>query len=653
MPFVNPYNFIPLREKKKKGVDDYYELLTGRINCRLIAKKPILIPDHEKKIKNPKDKEYDEYPFMSVDGIPMIPGSSIRGPIRSVFEALTDSCVFTNDHYYFSSRTNEIKKAGLLEKRKTESGWTYYLHKANRYADKHNFIEANNKQTGESIEFSSYTAEGKLYVSENLEPNNIHNGYVLKMNRMPTDKGISSYSIFEMKNSSSQPVELDQKYIVAFKENIEKYKKGKAKEKAKIYENKFNELQDGEMIPVWYEEEGGKYFLALSQISRNVYTNKPDDLLPESLKRCNSRKELCSACALFGFVAASGENEDGSMGSRVRFSDAWPTSISSVTLIKESVLLPILSEPRSSSLEFYLRHDDDFYHADTEGVKLSGRKFYWHNHTFNLDQLEGDKKPLQTSYMQPANSGSEFIFTVYFDRITQVQLNQLFTALSLGENTANSNRLHKIGHGKPIGFGSVKIIVDSIYKRSFSEKAYEPEVPIMDEVSLVDLPDALRRAVDFMATGDNKVDYPRLNEGGKIFGWFAENRPLVEEGKARFYSKLPLATNENILLPDNPKDNLVEHKENKKTSIKEGVKITSEDEKENRNEMSGVTQRFNKLKEKARKPKHDYDKQAKTDNQKLLDYYNKNTPLREDATDELKKAYSDAEKKLKDLKLLN
>ena len=40
--------------------------------------------------------------------------------------------------------------------------------------------------------------------------------------------------------------------------------------------------------------------------------------------------------------------------------------------------------------------------------------------------------------------------SVYFDRITREQLEELAFVLTLGENKPASTRLHKLGHGKPV-----------------------------------------------------------------------------------------------------------------------------------------------------------------------------------------------------------
>ena len=82
--FINPYNFISKTTQVRRGVTQKGNL-TGSISCRLIVKTELAIPDHSEG----KDRRY---PFFNINGDPVIPGSELRGCIRSVYEALTPSC---------------------------------------------------------------------------------------------------------------------------------------------------------------------------------------------------------------------------------------------------------------------------------------------------------------------------------------------------------------------------------------------------------------------------------------------------------------------------------------------------------------------------------------------------------------------------------
>ncbi len=142
--FVNPYNFIPLQGKRAKtpqkpeGGDTY----TGVIHYSVLTKTPLFIPNTSNQdafcIGVEDHKSYDFFSYTdlsnrkgSIKGeyyMPVIPGSEMRGMLRSNFEILTNSCMSAiDDDVVLSKRTNETFEPGLL--RKNENG-TYDLYAA-------------------------------------------------------------------------------------------------------------------------------------------------------------------------------------------------------------------------------------------------------------------------------------------------------------------------------------------------------------------------------------------------------------------------------------------------------------------------------------------------------------------------------------------
>ena len=112
--FINPYNFVRLGEGvERKSSDEYGGNLTGKIHCVLETKTPLAIPDSENVIVG-KD-EHKTYSFYRVDGKPIIPGSQIRGVIRSAYETLSNSCLSVNNVNILSSRSSAIRKPGIIQ----------------------------------------------------------------------------------------------------------------------------------------------------------------------------------------------------------------------------------------------------------------------------------------------------------------------------------------------------------------------------------------------------------------------------------------------------------------------------------------------------------------------------------------------------------
>jgi CRISPR-associated protein (TIGR03986 family) len=107
--FLNPYNFVRNMEQERLSdhilgncpppPHDRYVSLTGRIECTVEAETQLFISDsHEVHDHN----GHKTYRFFQYEGQPALPASSLRGMIRAVFEAVTNSClaVFQKDDPY-------------------------------------------------------------------------------------------------------------------------------------------------------------------------------------------------------------------------------------------------------------------------------------------------------------------------------------------------------------------------------------------------------------------------------------------------------------------------------------------------------------------------------------------------------------------------
>lgn len=136
MSFLNPYNFIrPL--PKPPRLDDHGNLvsdnpnhhllwrcpppphdrftgLSGRITCTMEAQTPIFISDSEIVNEDGRQKKHRTYKFFNVDGQDIIPATSLRGSIRSLFEAVTNSSFGVFSDQQLSYRENTKNAQGLI-----------------------------------------------------------------------------------------------------------------------------------------------------------------------------------------------------------------------------------------------------------------------------------------------------------------------------------------------------------------------------------------------------------------------------------------------------------------------------------------------------------------------------------------------------------
>ena len=544
--FINPYTFVPVNNGVKKDYNEYFKdkLLSGKISCTLKARTQLAVCD---KIT---EKDFD---FFKVEGKAVIPGSSLRGTIRSVFEALTDSCFSSanaeNDDY-FSSRLNK-QTPGIIE----FDGENYILYDAVRYKDKHN-DQLNDYKTGDELTFFE-VSEGNGKIKYFKLNGRMKKGYVLKVDRFNKGKHTENKdSVFE---KTAKRTVIDKKCIELLELNLKKYE-SKDENISKNYKKQFDKMKAGNgVLPVWYYKEGRNYYLAPSQMSRAVFFTQPIDMLKRSnLDVCSEKEKVCEACALFGIVGRTGS--EFAIASRIRFSDAV---CEDKNCFDHKFIMPISGTPRISSFEFYLKSDSDQFHADYDGVTIAGRKFYWHHKGYVMNKDSVNKEGNNMDYKaELVKSGSEFTFDVYFDEITENELKKLLFTLNLGENSLDSDKCHKIGHGKPIGLGSAKIVINDVTVRSFKDGIYSEESHSEylkdNKGEMFGNAQNVRnilKVTDMNAVDSKKIHYPQTEGSSEIFKWFADNRKCLKSiGKPMgYYNKLPKLTDDDQTLPCDPK----------------------------------------------------------------------------------------------------
>ena len=133
LQFVNPYNFVTVDWKvtNRKDVVESFGELTGVMSCKLYTRSPIAIPDTVSVKEDPD--QHKTYSFMrTVDNKLMIPGSSLRGVLRSVYETVTDSCFVSSDIKKIATRRSGMRQFGKAYLM-SHNGHGWQLKEAERY----------------------------------------------------------------------------------------------------------------------------------------------------------------------------------------------------------------------------------------------------------------------------------------------------------------------------------------------------------------------------------------------------------------------------------------------------------------------------------------------------------------------------------------
>lgn len=346
----------------------------------------------------------------------------------------------------------------------------------------------------------------------------------------------------------------------------------------------YAEIKDGEVV--------GLYPVL---ISRRLYNVSPDDLLDPSLHPAKTLDELSPADRVFGWVSQTGE---GAWRGQLRIGRVeCAQGADAVERFKgEGVPLAILAAPKPQQARFYGAKDkdgtpygketpkDELYADTSHGLR--GRKVYPHHAL--LDQLDEGKKeaywrdnggrveevahirgqPVYREWLRLENEdkrtddqnrsvtawvkpGTVFCTTLHVTNLSRVEAGALLWLLSLPEG-----HYHRLGGGKPLGFGSVHIRITSCALHDGEQIARTYVSFGREQAAALDgrhLVEEYQRAVcgsrkdrrfedvpfirAFLAAAKGSglpVRYPRATEtpdsAGKQFKWFVENEKMEAGG---------------------------------------------------------------------------------------------------------------------------
>jgi CRISPR-associated protein (TIGR03986 family) len=221
-------------------------------------------------------------------------------------------------------------------------------------------------------------------------------------------------------------------------------------------------------------------------ISRRLFETAPLELLPNELHPATAMSQLSPADRVFGWVNQSGK---GAYRGNVRVGPVTCESDDPIEHFPDPGLpLAILGQPKEQQARFYVARtnsgeaqehgqtkDDAGY---TQGKGLRGRKVYPHHRGLPAGHWQGSmadrtrqpagrhfqehRRPQLNGQEQRDNQnrsihgwvkpGTTFTFDLHVTNLSRVELGALLWLLSLP-----GDHFHRLGGGKPLGFGSVRL----------------------------------------------------------------------------------------------------------------------------------------------------------------------------------------------------
>ena len=566
-PAHAPYNFVPLNNKvveaeKLPEFDRYHEnKYTGYIGLEIETKTHLFIRGNK--------ESSGFFSFFSPVQKRRIPGSSLRGLTRTMVEIMSFGkfTCFDDKRLYYrkvgDSSSLGIKyrntmgdsgkniKAGILKKEglsykiypSKEEGKTqiYRIHydKTTKIVKgtetlripKFDFKEVYFKPVApaEHTHGSRRLFYAKLdSVAEKKDDKHTHKCFIIASGEFGNRKHMH-WVINEPTDTS----------ISVNREVIRNYKDDVTRDEGIDWLKKLERHKNG--IPCFYitNKDGEIISFGHTGMFRLAYQNTIGDHIPECLK---DGTVTDIAGAIFG-------NEKTFAG-RVFFEDAFLKNSTNDDC--EDVKVVTLSGPKPTTFQHYLVQTDENMRAhpqnlanyDTnQSTAIRGHKIYWHKENPDY-KTNGFNSKIDTK-IEPVKDKT-FVGKIRFENLSKVELGALLFALDLPNGCC-----HKLGMGKPLGLGSVKItpiLFLSKRKERYENLFTEWETPV-SESSAVD--EKIEDFKNIFATyvfeklGENGTDLWKLDRMGELKRMLDfESKP---SGITTVYMELPEFTERKIL----------------------------------------------------------------------------------------------------------
>lgn len=495
-----PYNFIECKRPAggwstpTPGTTTF----SGTIACSLEALTPIIIGNPTKEKGKPTLVDW-----VTRGGVPFIPGSSLKGMVRGILESLSfsgmgptsDIPIATRDvasssgpyRRKFNDHVQEGEpngaRAGFLKKAPDGTWiiepcrWAKIRHAELQKAGVN--IDANTKAHKKaSLWYQDGQAGACISTELETSPSDVYDRATLTPQGMPIDAMLFTGPMYDAKRKrhvdqdyafyrrTGLTIPVPPEVYLDFEDQMRPPNCRDQREVLEVYRK--NEERNGGIPVFWLPDgktdHGSVAAIGLCRYFRLASIHRPINLVESA----NPRDDFCKN--LFGSL----------LGDNAQRGRAWCTAGEligeppSCQLTKATVL----GQPQITATGMYLEQDHDKIQSsrnetNTVGMntwdqpdnppKLRGRKQYWHRTSNDAaypdppQNMSGKTNfDVQTKY-KPAPANTRFAFQVHLDGVTEAELGGILMALELEEGHA-----HKLGGGKAVGHGSVRVQVDRL-----------------------------------------------------------------------------------------------------------------------------------------------------------------------------------------------
>lgn len=481
-PVSIPYNFVPLLDYiipaefyngNGDGVNgdviaDYRKHVkvkgthSGYIDITITTETPLFVGG-----ATPKEDD-SIWEFYGGREQPIIPGSTIKGMIKQLFKIVTASSFrpyrrgsgigdFEDRHLYFRDFASRIKPLK-----------DYYMERM--ITSVTNSRGKQGSETKATAGFIIKTTNNQYFIVPTTFKKRSYNddGLRHKMKDASIDWGNSHVNIHTGAMGSkksymrfAKPGNFASNRIPILQETIDSYKDDKNRTTLNLLDPKIGKTGDNAkaytgcddvvfVVPCYFCASGdtvdhfghGRYY-------RIAYDLPISAHLPKTIQQQNGVIDLCDS------VFGHGSDWAG----RVSFSDAH---ISGKPKVCEPDYPKPLMSPNPTSFQFYLTQDEGPHkHWGHEDATLRGYKMYWHQPVNKASdwKLPDNEEPIKGARrIRPLDRGNVFTGRIHFTSLSTIELGALLLVLQLNSYSGDTRETYyKLGMGKSIGLGSVKI----------------------------------------------------------------------------------------------------------------------------------------------------------------------------------------------------
>lgn len=503
-----PYNFVPLSEKvvspfwSKQISQDipFKDAQSGTLKLKIKAESPIYVRNGVSRIMEDKDPRRNE--FNHANGQYFIPGSSIRGMIRSLVEIMSfgrmKNKVNPNKYSVRDFQNNDLYDKSDLSN-KVECGWLYkegddYLlnmcgkpgrisHKnldalchgtkiSKYYQIASNISSDSQKSAKSKYDTFSFKKEGHKFVFDyeskgrkvyKLDQYDGETGTIVltgqpgvrKEDKNTKASGKHLEFIFWNREPTRTfvPDEVIKNFFFAYYDHDRNCQKAD-------WEWRKDQLEDGQMIPVFYRKnnDGTIKDMGLTMLFKITYKNSILDLINHTQKE-SENYDLAEA--IFGYV----ENNAALKG-RVQFGHAFVSNGNPKPL---ELKTEVLAGPKASYYPNYIEQSPNEKGEVTRystfmdsSAKIRGWKRY---PVYSGDviknpppEIKGKVKEDVASKFTPLPASTEFSLDLHYHNLRKEELGALLSAITF-HNT--KGLYHSIGSAKPLGYGKISLTIES------------------------------------------------------------------------------------------------------------------------------------------------------------------------------------------------